>query len=57
MTQKELDFIQEACYEKVQRLLNGIVADQGELQNLRVYKQSQEKTQEKAQEKAEKAKK
>lgn len=43
MTQKELDFIQEACYEKIQRMLIGIVSDQDELQMLRVHKKEQEK--------------
>ncbi len=43
MTQTEFDFISEACYEKVAKVLNGIVTDANELQTLKNAKKPQEK--------------
>nr|DAK86215.1 MAG TPA: hypothetical protein [Caudoviricetes sp.] len=41
MTQKEFDFISEACYAKLSSMLNGLVADTNELQELRDAKKAQ----------------
>lgn len=43
MNQNELNFIQEALYEKCSKLLNQLVKNENELKELREYKQNNEK--------------
>lgn len=40
MTQNELDFIQEALYEKVSKILNNLVANENEFKYIRENKET-----------------
>lgn len=48
MTQKEIDFVQEACFEKISRFFNHIIDNENELQELRKFKEEHEKAETKA---------
>lgn len=43
MNQNELNFLQEALFEKVSKLLNKLVDNENELKELRTYKENAEK--------------
>jgi len=49
MTQNEFNFIREACITKINKLLDGIVADADELHNFR--EEAKQKEEKKAQKK------